>query len=329
MAGAGLIPQKIDMDDGNFPIAHTALLTLSKTKLSGAQRAVVDVVFTQTYGYHNEASPYDERLKKRHIKAQISHEFFEQATWMGKQEISRAISALIKWGIIGRDKNTSPYTYFFNVRSGEWSPDCWRISRIVNSKQDSEQLTGQLTKCSQDSLQGVSRIANSKQVLSLAAVSANAPLKKREKNKKKIKDLFGDTHTSEKVSPKDFLALDNFEKVEAIKTLPFNQQITCLVLVYNKTFPKQAQTYDTGGTIKARKTFEEAVKKFGILPDQILIEILWNQEEDEPKPWELVNCLKGKKGLEQTEAQVVYGMGKYDREVGIKDYGPAQARDAP
>ncbi|OPY63661.1 MAG: DNA replication protein DnaD [Pelotomaculum sp. PtaU1.Bin065] len=182
-----VIPIKIDMDQGSFPIAHTALLTLSKTKLSGAQRAIVDIIFTQTYGYHCESSPHEERIKKRYTKALIPYEFFEQATWMGKQEVSRAISSLIKWGIIGRDKNTVPITYWFNVYVSEWSKECWRISRIANCKQDSELLTetsnisrianskqdselltetsnvSRIANSKQDSEKGVSRIANSKQ----------------------------------------------------------------------------------------------------------------------------------------------------------------------
>lgn len=181
------IPQKIDMDDGYFPLAQTALLTLSKTKLSGAQRAIIDVVFTQTYGYYNETSQYQDKAKKRFTRAQISYDFFMQHTWMGKQEVSRAVNQLVKWGILGRDKNTTPYTYWFVVHTDKWAPECWRVSRIANSKQDSEQSTGQLTKSSQDSEQGVSRIANSSQVSAQDSQGSAGSLNKSI-NKREIKD---------------------------------------------------------------------------------------------------------------------------------------------
>ncbi|KAF1086160.1 DNA replication protein DnaD [Sporotomaculum syntrophicum] len=188
------IPPKIDMDDGYFPLARTAILTLSKTRLSGSQRSIIDVIFTQTYGYYCDTSPHEQRAKKRHTRAQISHEYFMTATWMGKQEVSRAINSLIKWRIIGREKNTSPYTYWFNVQVDDWAPDCWRVSRIANNKQnseqsaavprtvsslqDSEQLASQLTKSSQDSEPGIRRTANCSQVSALGPQGVSGILNK-------------------------------------------------------------------------------------------------------------------------------------------------------
>lgn len=154
------------------------------------------------------------------------------------------------------------------------------------------------------------------------------PLKRKEEKRKEEKGSNQDTLSGNKADPNYFFTLDDHEKVELFKTLPVNKQLGLLVVTYNKTFPEQAKKFGTGGTITARKVFDEAVKS-GVPPDNILIEILWNQEPEEPTPWELVNCLKGQRGLEQTQAQVIYSMEKYDREVGIKDYGATKARDAP
>jgi len=157
----GQTPQKIDMDDGYFPLARTALLTLAKTRLSGAQRGIVDVIFAQTYGYADAAGPHREQVKKRRTRAAIAYEYFMSATWMGRTEVSRAINTLVNWRIIGRDKNTVPYTYWFNAQVNDWSPDCWRISRIANYEQDSEPVN-RIANCEQDS-EPVNRIATMKQ----------------------------------------------------------------------------------------------------------------------------------------------------------------------
>jgi len=180
------------MDDGYFPLARTAVLTLAKTKLSGAQRSIVDVIFAQTYGYADASSPHQQQVKKRRTRAPIAYEYFSAATWMGRTEVSRAINALINWRIIGRDKNAVPYTYWFNVQVDNWSPDCWRVSRIVNSEQDCEpvnriatmkqdcelvnriatvkqdgQPVNRIATVQQDSQPGVNRIATMKQVSAL------------------------------------------------------------------------------------------------------------------------------------------------------------------
>jgi len=167
------------MDDGYFPLARTAVLTLAKTKLSGAQRSIVDVIFAQTYGYADASSPHQQQVKKRRTRAPIAYEYFSAATWMGRTEVSRAINTLINWRIIGRDKNAVPYIYWFNVQVDDWSPDCWRVTRIVNSEQDSEpvnriatvqqdgELVNRIATVQQDCQPGVNRIATMKQVSAL------------------------------------------------------------------------------------------------------------------------------------------------------------------
>jgi hypothetical protein len=157
---------------------------------------------------------------------------------------------------------------------------------------------------------------------------------KMRKNYQKNKEDISDAETREetppetpqrkekksKVNESKLSKEDNFKILELFKALPDNQQLGLLVTTYNRVFPQQAKKYSVGGAIKARQVFEEAIKA-GVIPINILIEILWNQEEGEPTPWELVGCLKNQRGLEQTTAQVFYSMEEYERTKGIETYG--------
>lgn len=139
------VVSKIDMDNGNFPIAKDALRALSKTKISGAHQAIINTIWLETYGWHDEQSTHEQKVKKRKTSASIAYQVFEEETWMDKTVISRKIAELVEWGIIFRDKNTVPYTYSFNVNVSQWSKDIFRDTafyRTVNSLQDDQQLTG-------------------------------------------------------------------------------------------------------------------------------------------------------------------------------------------
>lgn len=157
------------------------------------------------------------------------------------------------------------------------------------------------------------------------------PLKRKEEKRKeeKEKGTKKDTFIDNQIPQKEFSNLGNLEKVEYFKKVPVKKQISFLVVTYNNTFPQQAKKYDVRGAIKARQVFEEAVTKYQIPPENILIEILWNQEEGEPTPWDIVSCLKDQRGLERTQAQVFYDIENYDQTEGIKDYGIPKSRDAP
>lgn len=156
----------------------------------------------------------------------------------------------------------------------------------------------------------------------------HVPLKRKEEKRNEEKGSNKDTLSGNQTTRQQFFDLDDLEKVQFFKSLPDNEKLGLLVLAYNHKFPEQDKKHGVAGTIRARKEFEAGIKS-GVPPEKILIEILWNQEPEEPPPWEIVNCLKGKRGLEQTQAQVVYSMEKYDREVGIKGNGTHKARDAP
>lgn len=170
---------KIDMDNGSFPLAKDSLKTLAKTKLSGAHRALIDVIWMETYGWHDKNNNSQSKLKQRKTSAQIPYEVFIEETWMGKSSISKRINELVSWNIIIRDKNTSPYTYSFNVIVSKWDNNIFRNTRViqpVNSSQDSKQLTGLSTSSSQDMKLEVNRIDNCYQVETLDTQEKVTPL---------------------------------------------------------------------------------------------------------------------------------------------------------
>ena len=164
---------KIDMDNGSFPLAKDALRSLAKTKISGAHRAIIDVIWMETYGWHDPQSSHKDKLKRRKTVAQISYDVFINETWMDKSTISRKLNELVKWGIVIRNKNTNPFSYSFNVQVADWSPEVFRntkVAQTVNSLQDGKQLTGlqddqqfneQSTKSLTNSQQKVDRTVNS------------------------------------------------------------------------------------------------------------------------------------------------------------------------
>ena len=95
--------------------------------------------------------------------------------------------------------------------------------------------------------------------------------------------------------------------IDTIEGLEPDKQLNTLVLAYNACNPEQHKQYKTGGSIKARQEFKKAVEEHGLSPRDILIEILYDQEEGiEPKPWDIVNSLTGQRGLEKTWAHVCY-----------------------
>jgi hypothetical protein len=154
---------KIDMDNGSFPLAKDALRTLAKTKLSGAHRAIIDVIWLETYGWYDESSQYEPKLKKRKTSARIPYQTFINETYIGKTNISCRVNELINWGVILRDKNTNPYTYSFNVNADQWDPKIFRGASVARPDDTElcEQITVMQTDNSyEDSKQGVMRIDN-------------------------------------------------------------------------------------------------------------------------------------------------------------------------
>jgi len=178
------VPIRIDMDDGNFPIARTALLTLSKTRLAGSHRAVIDVVWAETYGWFDESSPKADRLKKRRTSARLSLRVFIEATWMNKSQVSRAINELVRWGILRRDRNSVPFTYSFNVHVDQWSQEVFRVTNPVNSSQDRQQLSKRTTVARS----GVAYPDNPERPKSPAPSTFPAPLKKQGEDPKETGD---------------------------------------------------------------------------------------------------------------------------------------------
>ena len=146
---------KIDMDNGSFPLAKDSLKVLAKTNLSGAHRAIIDVVWLQTYGWYDDSNEHEQKIKKRRIVAQINYDVFINETYMDKTNISKRLNQLIDWNIIIRDKNTSPYTYSFNVNINEWDVKIFRktknVVKTINSCENDQQLLGlPISSCEDD-----------------------------------------------------------------------------------------------------------------------------------------------------------------------------------
>lgn len=114
------------MDNGWYGRALDLDKWLARTVLNGTHRAVIDCVISETYGWHDEESEKKENIKKRRTEAQISHKAFCEFTWISKSHISDALSELITWKIIKRDKNIQPALYWFNPEIDEWSKDVFR-----------------------------------------------------------------------------------------------------------------------------------------------------------------------------------------------------------
>ncbi len=179
---------KIDMDNGSLPLAKDSLRALVKTKLSGAHRSIIDVIWLETYAWHDESSDHTEKIKKRRTHARIPYQVFVEETWMEKSVISRKLNELVDWNIIIRDKNTSPYTYSFNVHVDQWDKTIFRDTRVyrsVNSLQDSQQFTEQSTESLLDSQLGVDRTVNSLPLETPNCQGIADPLKK---DKESIKE---------------------------------------------------------------------------------------------------------------------------------------------
>ena len=95
--------------------------------------------------------------------------------------------------------------------------------------------------------------------------------------------------------------------INTIEGTEQKQQLDTLVQAYNACNPIQHKQFKVGGTIKTRQVFEEAIKS-GLSPRLLLVEVLYDQEEHEPKPWDIVNAISTQKGLQQTIAYTCYDL---------------------
>lgn len=217
---------KIDMDNGSFPLAKDSLRALTKTKISGAHRAIIDVIWLETYAWHDDSSDHTEKIKKRRTHARIPYQVFVEETWMDKTFISRKLNELVAWNIIIRDKNTSPYTYSFNVHVQQWDKTVFRdtsVYRMVNSLQDSQQFTEQSTKSLQDSQLGVDRTVNCLPLEMPNNTYTEAPLKKvLKKDKESII-----TTTANRIPYKDIIDLYHTTCISLpkVRTISNNRKI--------------------------------------------------------------------------------------------------------
>ncbi|MCD6371184.1 MAG: replication protein, partial [Candidatus Aenigmarchaeota archaeon] len=100
---------KIDMDNGNYPYAKDIGRVLAKTKLNSSHRGIIDAVLDKTYGWHDNQSKKEKKIKQRKTHAKIDFKFFEEFTGTPFCKLSIAIKDLVKWKIIKREKQGRSY----------------------------------------------------------------------------------------------------------------------------------------------------------------------------------------------------------------------------
>ena len=157
------IPDKIDMDNGNFPYAKDIGLVLAKTILSGSHRAIIDCILDKTIGWYDPKSEKVQKLKKRKIKEQITYKDFENYTGIIRNHISKYIKELIDWKVIKRWEKGQYCIYGLNVYVNQWNKGIFRrsVTRV-----------GDTLKCHKDRGQSVTRIGDT---LSQGLVTLTGP----------------------------------------------------------------------------------------------------------------------------------------------------------
>ena len=63
---------KIDLDNGSYPIAKDIGRVLAKTNLSGAHRAILDAILDKTFGWYDDNSKKETKLNKFYPRKDIS-----------------------------------------------------------------------------------------------------------------------------------------------------------------------------------------------------------------------------------------------------------------
>ena len=111
--------QKIDMDNGWFPLANDVMPVLAKTSLSGSHFGILYAVLDKTYGWYDKNSQKKQGFKQRHTIAHIKYAFFQNITGQSKSKVSKRVNELIAWKVIHRSAK-QPYQYSFNCHVYEW-----------------------------------------------------------------------------------------------------------------------------------------------------------------------------------------------------------------
>jgi len=122
------IPDKIDMDNGNFPYAKDIGRTLAKTTLTGSHRAIIDCILDKTYGWYDPKSEKVQKLKKRKTKEQITYRNFEDFTGIKRTKLSKYILKLVNCKVIKRLKKGQYFLYSLNINVRQWDKSIFKES---------------------------------------------------------------------------------------------------------------------------------------------------------------------------------------------------------
>lgn len=106
------------LENGYTKIATQILQNLSKIRIPGEARQVLDVIFCKTYGFHK-------------IRDRISLSQFTAATGLKKPTVCRAINKLITMNIIIKIDSDLGEIYEFQKDSKSWVP----LSKKITQKQ--------------------------------------------------------------------------------------------------------------------------------------------------------------------------------------------------
>lgn len=101
---------EIQIEDGNYTRYHNHITeALMQVRLSGAERAVIDMILRQTYGYKRKA-------------AQISYAEFERYLPYTRRIIMSALAKMVEWRIIRQmpTANNKAHIWAFNKYHEQW-----------------------------------------------------------------------------------------------------------------------------------------------------------------------------------------------------------------
>ena len=163
-SGLGEIVDKIDLDNGWWFYAKDIGRTLAKTTLNSTYRAIIDCILDMTYGWHDPKGTNELKRKRRKTKEYINFKEFEEYTGIGKTNLSKHITNLIKWNIVKRWKNGKKLQYSLNVNVNEWNRgEAFRVKYQIKVIQVDNHLISK--KDSKTSSNNTSDLENNKKVI--------------------------------------------------------------------------------------------------------------------------------------------------------------------
>jgi hypothetical protein len=219
----GKIINKIDMDNGYFPYAQDIGRVLAKSILTGSHRAILDCIFSKTFGYPDKKSGKTEKIKRRVIEEKITCRDFKDFTGIRRNHIPKYILELVNWKVIKRREKGQYYLYSFNVNVSQWNKGIFResVTRIGDTLKSVTRIgDSSVTRIGDTLSQGLGTLAISKyskkaisnKVLQGAPKSSNKLLKETYIKKEEKEDIYFDKNSREEREIFDYWnSLDIFE----------------------------------------------------------------------------------------------------------------------